>query len=204
MKRDRKVDIIEKTTVFQGYFRVDAYRLRHSLHAGGMGGEMRREVFERGHAVSILPYDPARREVVLIEQFRIGAHAAGCAPWLMEVAAGITGPGETFEDVARREVMEETGLAAQDLVLAATYLASPGGSSETVTMFAARVDSAGAGGIHGLDHEHEDIRVVPLFVPDALALIGSTEVINAQLLIALQWLALNENELREKWGFARL
>lgn len=203
MRRDRRVEIIEKTPVFQGYFRVDAYRLRHSLYAGGMSGEMRREVFERGHAVAVLPYDPVRREVVLIEQFRVGAHAAGHTPWLMEIAAGIIGDGETVENVARREVMEETGLAVQDLVYAVTYLASPGGSSETDVMFAARVDAAGAGGIHGLDHEHEDIRVVPLAVPEALALLDAgTEVLNAHLLIALQWLALNENRLREKWGFA--
>ena len=203
MTRDRRVEIIEKTPVFQGYFRVDAYRLRHSLHAGGMSGEMRRELFERGHAVAVLPYDPVRREVVLIEQFRIGAHAAGCTPWLIEIAAGIIGDGETVEDVARREVMEETGLAVQDLVYALTYLASPGGTSETAVMFAARVDAAGAGGIHGLDHEHEDIRVAPLAVPEALAwLDAGTEVLNAHLLIALQWLALNENSLRQKWGFA--
>jgi ADP-ribose pyrophosphatase len=201
MKPGRKVDIIEAKTVFQGYFRVDAYRLRHSLHRGGMSGEIRREVFERGHAVSVLPYDPARREVVMLEQFRIGAYAAGTDPWLMEVVAGIIGEGETIEEVARREVKEETGLEVRDLFLAARYLASPGGTSESVAHFVAWVDASGAGGIHGLDHEDEDIRVVPMPVSDALALLDDGRPDNAQALIALQWLALHENKARARWGF---
>jgi ADP-ribose pyrophosphatase len=201
MKPARKVEIIEAKTVFQGYFRVDAYRLRHSLHRGGMSGEIRREVFERGHAVSVLPYDPARREVVMLEQFRVGAYAAGTDPWLMEVVAGIIGEGETVEEVARREVKEETGLEVRDLFLAARYLASPGGTSESVTHFVAWVDASGAGGIHGLDHEDEDIRVVPMAVPDALALLDDGRPDNAQALIALQWLVINENKARARWGF---
>lgn len=201
MSKDRKIDIIEKTTVFQGYFRIDAYRLRHSLHAGGMSDEMRREVFERGHAVAVLPYDPARREVILLEQFRIGAHAAGVDPWLTEIVAGIIGAGETPEQVARREVAEETGLTALDLHHALDYLASPGGTSESVNFFVARVDAAGAGGIHGLDHEHEDIRVMPTPAAAALARLAAGTINNAQALVALQWFALNENKLRAAWGF---
>jgi ADP-ribose pyrophosphatase len=201
MSRDRKVEIIEKEAVFQGYFRVDAYRLKHSLHRGGMSGEIRREVFERGHAVSVLPYDPARREVVMLEQFRIGAYAAGTDPWLMEIVAGIIDEGETIEQVAKREVKEEAGLEIRDLFLAARYLSSPGGTSESVAHFVAWVDATGAGGVHGLDHEDEDIRVVPMPVPEALALLADGRFENAQALIALQWLALNENKVRARWGF---
>lgn len=197
----RDVEIIEKNTVFRGYFRVDAYRLRHRLHEGGMSGEIRREVFERGHAVSVLPYDPALRVVVLLEQFRIGAYAAGRAPWLTEIVAGIIDPGETPEEVARRELTEEAGLTAQALEPVVTYLASPGGSSETVEMFAARVDASSAGGIHGLDHEHEDIRVRVVPVTEMLRDLRAARYDNSQTVIALQWLALNENGLRARWGF---
>ena len=73
----RKVDILERVTAFQGYFRVDRYRLRHETFDGGMSAEITREIFERGHAAAALPYDPVRDEVVLLEQFRVGAHAAG-------------------------------------------------------------------------------------------------------------------------------
>ena len=104
------VEIIERATVYQGYFRVDRYRLRHSLFAGGMSAPIEREIFERGHAVAVLPYDSIRDEVVLIEQFRAGAYAAGRPAWLLEIVAGIIEPGETRETVARRETQEEAGL----------------------------------------------------------------------------------------------
>ncbi|MFM2129121.1 MAG: hypothetical protein RL477_667 [Pseudomonadota bacterium] len=202
MSRDRRIEVVDRKTVFQGYFRIDAWRLRHTLHSGGMSGEIRREVFERGHAVCVLPYDPARRTLILLEQFRIGAYCAGVDPWLTEIVAGIIGEGETKEDVARREVTEETGLVAADLVPALEYLASPGGTSESVSFFVGRVDSAGAGGIHGLDHEDEDIKVTVVPVEDALARLARNEFNNAQALVALQWFALNENAVRAKWGFA--
>lgn len=195
------VDIIEKAAVFKGYFRVDRYRLRHRLHSGGMSGEITREVFERGHAVSVLPYDPVRREIVMLKQFRVGAYAAGREPWLTEIVAGIIDDGETAEQVARRELEEESGLEAMALEHAVTYLASPGGSSETVQIFCARVDTSKAGGIHGLDQEDEDILVMPMPVEEAFALLTDKICDNSQTVIALQWLMLNENSVRAKWGF---
>lgn len=199
MRRD-DVEIIERRPVFQGYFRIDRYRLRHRLHGGGMSGEIVREVFERGHAVGVLPYDPVRREVVLIEQFRVGALAACEPPWLTEVVAGIIEPGESPEDVARREAREEAGLAVGALRPMVRYLSSPGGASETVTLFLGRVDAEGAGGIHGLDHETEDIRVMPMAAERAIAMVADGRIGNAMTVIALQWLALHEGEVRRQWS----
>ncbi len=68
-----KVEIKKRLAAFQGFFRLEKFRLRHSLFAGGMSEEMSRELFVRGHAVAMLPYDPDLDQVVLIEQFRIGA-----------------------------------------------------------------------------------------------------------------------------------
>lgn len=201
MNGKRKVDIIEKREAYKGYFRVNAYRLRHELHSGGMSGEIHREVFERGHAVGVLLYDPARCQVVLQEQFRIGALVAGFDPWLTEIVAGIIEAGENPEDVARREAREETNLTVTDLILIRHYMVSPGGTSESARLFLGRVDAEGAGGIHGLDHEDEDIRVIAMDVPEALALLDDNKVDNALLVIALQWLALNENKARAAWGF---
>jgi ADP-ribose pyrophosphatase len=198
-----KIDILDKACVYDGYFRIDRYRFRHSLHEGGMGNEIVREVFERGHAVGILPFDPVRDEVVMIEQFRIGAFAAGAEPWLTEIVAGIIEPGESAEQVARREITEEAGIEAGELWPLVRYLASPGGASETVELFLGRVDSRGAGGIHGLDHEEEDIRVFPLPYAEAAALVEEGKIGNAMTLIALQWLMLHHDDVMGAWGAGR-
>lgn len=197
---ERKIDIIEKTAAYQGYFRIDRYRLRHSLHAGGMSAEITREVFERGHAVAVLPFDPARDELVMIEQFRIGAHAAGMDPWLSEIVAGIIDEGETAQSVAHREVSEETGLVVQALWPMVRYLVSPGGATETVEIFLGKVDSSKAGGIHGLDHEHEDIRVFTVPFSDVEDMVESGRIDNAMTLIALQWLLLHHDHVMAQWA----
>jgi ADP-ribose pyrophosphatase len=193
------VDIIEKRVAYQGYFRIDRYRLRHELFGGGMSKPLEREVFERGHAVGLLPYDPQRDVVVLIEQFRVGAYAAGFDPWMLEIVAGIVEDGETPEDVARRESREEADLALTDLIPMCHYIASPGGASETCRLFLGRVDSSGVGGIHGLDHEDEDIRVESMPFAEARRLLDAGRLTNALSIIALQWLALHRDEVRAKW-----
>ncbi|MEQ8695449.1 MAG: NUDIX domain-containing protein, partial [Bauldia litoralis] len=102
------VDILEKTTPYKGRFQIDRYRLRYHRFDGAWSEPVLREVFERGHAAAVLPYDPVRDEVVLIEQFRPGPLAAGeASPWLIEIVAGIIDPGETPEEVVRREADEE-------------------------------------------------------------------------------------------------
>lgn len=194
-----KVEIIEKSTPYQGHFRIDVYRLKHRKFDGGWTQELSRELLERGHAVAVLLYDPARDRVVLVEQFRIGALAAGLEPWMVEVVAGIIEPGETAEAVARREVMEESGCTVGALEPIGEVLLSPGGSSESLALFCGRVDSSGAGGIHGLDHEGEDIRVLVMPPAEALARVMATRGANANAVIALQWLALNRERLRARW-----
>ncbi len=193
------VEIIEKTTPYQGYFQVDVYRLRHRKFDGGWTQPLTRELFERGHATAVLLYDPERDAVVLVEQFRIGAHAAGFDPWLVEVVAGIIEAGEDPADVARREAVEEAGRVITDLEQIGTFFPSPGGSSETLVRYCGRVDSRGAGGVHGLDHEGEDIRVVVLPPDEALARVMATKGANANAVIALLWLALNRESLRARW-----
>ena len=194
------VRVLACDTVFQGYFRIDRYRLQHRRHDGGWTEELTREVFERGHAVGVLPYDPLRDEVVLIEQFRVGAHAAGWAPWQLEVVAGIIDEGETAEDVARRESLEEAGLTLLELAPISDFLVSQGAVSETVRLFCGRVDATGAGGIHGLEHEGEDIKVVVVPFAELPALLAANKVTNATGLVALQWLLLNRDALRSHWS----
>ena len=196
----REVQVLERESVFQGYFRVDRYRLRHSQHAGGMGPELEREVFERGHVAAVLPVDPVRERVVLIEQFRPGAHAAGWDQWLLECVAGVLEPGETPEQLCEREAVEEAGLTVTALTPIARFLTSPGACSETVALYCGRVDAGGAaGGLHGLDHEGEDILVHEFAVAEAVALLDAGRIVNAKTIIALQWLALNWESLRARW-----
>jgi len=197
---DQDFQLIEKSTPFQGYFRIDLYRFRHRLFAGGWSGEITREVFERGHAVVVLPYDPERDAVVMIEQFRIGAAAAGVPMWQLECVAGIIDEGETPEAVARREAQEEAGCEILDLIPVYHYLASPGGTSETVRLFCGRIDSRGLGGIHGLPEEHEDIRVEVVPFAEARARLEGGRIGNAPTIIALQWLLLNRDSLRQRWS----
>ena len=198
-KPDPRVEVREKTTAFKGYFQVDRYRLRHRKFDGGWTDEITREVFERGHAAAALLYDPARDVVVLIEQFRPGAYAAGLDPWLIEVVAGIIEEGETPEAVVRRESVEEAGCTVTELHPIGTFLPTPGGSSETMTLFCGRCDSRGLGGIHGLDHEQEDIRVLTLGRQEALDRLAAGDIVNLPAVVALQWLALNHTRLRSIW-----
>ena len=196
------VEIIARDTVFQGYFRVDRYRLRHRTFAGGWTQEIVREVFERGHAVVVLLYDPERDAVALIEQFRPGALAAGWHPWLIECVAGIIEEGEHPDDVARRETNEETGADPIDIVPVGNYLVTAGGSSESCRLYCARVDSSRVEGLHGLAHEGEDIKVLVLPAAEALAMCRDGRVNNAMAVLALQWLALEKADLRRRWGVA--
>ena len=195
----RDVEILSRETVYDGYFRIDRYRLRHRRHEGEWTGAITREVFERGHVAAVLPYDPDRDAIILIEQFRIGAYAAGEPCWLTEIVAGVIDEGETAEEVARREMTEETGCSVASLELIGSYFSSPGGASERVSLYVGRVDSSGVGGIHGLAGEEEDIRVFVQPWSEAEAGLQSGLFTNAATLIALQWFALNRTRLRERW-----
>lgn len=199
---DYRYEIIEKNVCYEGFFRLERYRVRHELFAGGWGGEIVREMLERGHAAALLLYDPDLDSVVMIEQFRIGALEAPGGPWLMEVVAGIMEDGEGAEDVVRREAMEEAGCEVRELLPICVYSLSPGGCSERIHLFCGRVDAARAGGVHGLDHEGEDIRVCVLAFSEVEKLLSSGGIVNATALIALQWLVLHRLELRSRWGVA--
>lgn len=196
---DEKVELVARTVAFQGYFRLARYLFRHSLYRGGRSGEVNREVFERGQAAAVLPYDPVRDEVVLIRQFRAGAFAAGRHPWCWEIVAGMIEEGEAPEEVARREAIEEASVRILDLVPLYSLVLSPGACSETCDIFLGRIDATGVGGTHGLESENEDILVQAMPFADALALLARDEIDNSAAVIALQWLALNRDELRTRW-----
>ena len=193
------VEIIARETLYSGFFSMDLYRFRHRLFNGEMSGEIRREIFERGHAAVLLPFDPVRDEVVLVEQVRIAAYDTSETPYLLEMVAGMIEEGETVEDVARREAQEEAGLEVGRVKKCLSYLASPGGTSERLTIMVGEVDATTAEGIHGLAEEHEDIRVHVVSREFAYQCVEDGKIDNAASVIALQWLQLHYQDLRKEW-----
>ncbi|WP_213715391.1 ADP-ribose diphosphatase [Cedecea lapagei] len=196
----KDVEIIARETLYRGFFSLDLYRFRHRLFNGEMSGEVRREIFERGHAAVLLPYDPVRDEVVLIEQIRIAAWDTSETPWLLEMIAGMIEEGESLEDVARREAIEEAGLAVGRTKPVLSYLASPGGTSERLSILVGEVDATQANGIHGLVEENEDIRVHVVSREQAYQCVEEGSIDNAATVIALQWLQLHYEQLRKEWN----
>ena len=193
------VEIIARETLYSGFFSMDLYRFRHRLFNGEMSGEIRREIFERGHAAVLLPFDPVRDEVVLVEQIRIAAYDVSESPWLLEMVAGMIEEGETVEDVARREALEEAGLVVGRTKPVLSYLASPGGTSERLSIMVGEVDATTAEGIHGLADENEDIRVHVVSREQAYQWVEEGKIDNAASVIALQWLQLHYQTLRNEW-----
>lgn len=183
------------------FFAVEEYDLRHELFKGGQSAPLRRAVFASGDAVTVLPYDLRANTVLLIEQFRAGPFARQDPnPWCLEVIAGRIDAGEDAGGAARREAQEEAGLVLGRIEKMFGYYTSPGCMAEHLTSFVAEADLSAAGGVHGLDSEHEDIRVMVVPLEDALAAIVSGEANNAPLLLSLQWLAVHRARLRADWA----
>lgn len=189
------VNVDEIRDSYNGFFRIKTYRLRHALFRGGQTAPLTRELFERGEASAVLLYDPHQQVVVLTEQFRIGALTDERSPWLLELVAGIIEPGETAESVAERETLEEAGCQFTDLLPICKYWVSPGGTNERIHLYCGLVDSSNVGGLHGLEHEGEDIRLIKLALRDAISLLEEGIINNAATIIALQWLQLNHAEI---------
>lgn len=195
------VKIEHTATLCQGFFRVLRYRLRHALFQGGWSASMTRELFVRGDSVGVLLYDPVQDCVALVQQFRIGCLNNEHGAWVWEIVAGMVKPDEHTADVAVREVKEETGLqiSAAQLIPITRYYSSPGGSDERLQLFCALCSlSPTLDQLHGLAIEHEDIRVKAFDVHTAFGAILDGTINNAASIIALQWLQIHREALRQQ------
>ncbi len=192
------VEIVAKKRMYQGFFALDEYQFRHKLYRGGYSEVLTREVFERGDAVAVLPYDPATDSVVLIEQFRPGALQSAYGPWQLELIAGMFASDEQPIEVAIREAKEEANLSIlpSNVTKVMDYYSSSGGMSECIHLYCANVDSNKLSGVYGLDAEGEDILVHVVTRKQALSLLESGKITNAATIIALQWLQLNIDKLK--------
>ena len=193
------VRLLESRTVYDGHYKLSKLTLQHRCFGGGWSEPLVRELFQRGDAVGVLPYDPVDDALILIEQYRAGCTRDPDSPWMLEVVAGIVEDGEEDDNVLRREAREEAGCEIGRVVPVASYYPSAGACSEHVRLFCGEVLSDGAGHVHGLDDEHEDILVHRLSREEVLALLEGGAINNGHTLIALQWFALHGDRLRQSW-----
>jgi ADP-ribose pyrophosphatase len=181
-----------------GFFAVEEWHLSYRRFDGAMSATVGREIFVSGDAVTVLPYDPRRDRVLLIEQMRMGPYGRGDPlPWQLEAIAGRIDPGETPEDCARREAVEEAGLVLGALEKVAEYYPSPGMLSEYLYSYVALCDLPdGVAGVFGMAGEAEDIRGHLMPFDAFMAAVAGGEIANAPLLLTALWLQRERARLR--------
>ena len=191
MLGSNRVQTLRTQQKSDGFLKVWAHWLRHAKFDGSQTPEICREVVLRGPAVAALPYDPVLDEILLIEQFRIGAQVAGVDPWIYEVVAGMMDKsGESPEQALRRELVEEAGLDDVELTHIVDYFPSPGGTDEQILLYLARCDLSCVvqGSVFGERTENEDIRVHRFPRGQWRDLLPSGKINNAATLLSLMWL----------------
>jgi ADP-ribose pyrophosphatase len=198
------VEIEWARRVWQGRSALDLIRFRNRRFDGTMSAPRTWEVWRRGHAVALLPYDPDADALVLMEQFRLPALAAGMDPVMVEIPAGFREGSGSIEATLVRETREEIGLEPDRLTRIGDFLLSPGGSDEKITIFAGRVRAPKAGadgfaGLGGLAAEHEDIRVRVWPAEAAVMAALDGRIPNSVTAIALLWFAQRRDWLRREW-----
>lgn len=193
-------EVIEDREAYRGYAKVHEYHLTHQRYDGATSEQMTREVFSSGDAVVVLLYDAKRDEILLTEQFRPGPLPRNDNPWVIEAVAGRIDTDETPEEVARRECVEEAGITVGELIKVAEMYNSPGIFSEYVYLYVGEADLTGAGGLHGVDHEHEDIKAMVCSLDEATQSLSDGRLRSAPSFVLIQWLAMNRQVLQKKWG----
>jgi ADP-ribose pyrophosphatase len=179
----------------RGFKRYERYKVE--LRGEDATSTLIRDILRYGRVVAVLPVDLAREEVVLIQQFRLAAHLATGRGELIEIVAGFVEADEAPVQAARRECIEEIGVAPQTLTELFTYLVSPGSSDEELVLFLGTIDSSRVPKRAGAAAENEATRPIVLPIDTALAALARRTVRNGPLIMALQWLALNRSRLHE-------
>lgn len=192
------VEVTARHHPHAGFFALEVMELTHPRFDGGQSPSLVREVFVAGDAVTVLPYDPVRDRVLLVEQFRMGPLGRGDpVPWQLEAIAGRIDPGETPEDAARREAVEEAGLTLGELEKVAEYYPTPGAVTEYLYSYVALCDLPdGTAGVFGAEAEAEDIRGQLVGFKALMAAVAGGEISNAPLILTAFWLARERERLR--------
>jgi ADP-ribose pyrophosphatase len=154
-----------------------------------------REVLRVGKVTAVLPLDLARREIVLLRQFRLPAHLATGLGELTEIVAGHVEDGETPAEAGMRECVEEIGVRPAALYELFQFIPVPGASDEHAYLYLGLVDAARIPERAGAADENEATRPMRVPIDTALAALERGIMRNGFLLMALQWLALNRDRL---------
>lgn len=197
-----RVRVPSRELGYAAYFAVEDYLISHPRFDGSQTTPLPRAVFVLGDACVVLPYDAARDRVLLVEQFRCGPFARGdAAPWLVETVAGRIDAGETPEDCARREAVEEAGVTLGDLVALPEYYPSPGAQTEYIYSYIGQADLPdNLPRQGGLADEDEDIRLHLVDLAEAMRLMDSGAIRNAPVQIALMALWRDREAIRRRFG----
>lgn len=193
------VDVQKDEVVYDGFFKMHKRTLRHRKFSGEWSDVMTREMMVRPDAICVLLFDPVKDKLLLIEQFRPCLPQKE-SPWLLELVAGMVEEGESDEDVARRESLEEAGVEVQRMEYMMRFVPSPGGLVEHLRMYAGEFDSdkVDLNATMGLDEEHEDIKLHLISANDVKALLDQ-DIVNASTIMGLQWFLLNKDKLLQAW-----
>jgi nudix-type nucleoside diphosphatase (YffH/AdpP family) len=196
------VEIGNLAVPFAGFFSVEVMQLRFRRFDGSMSPVLTREVLVSGDAVTVLPWDPVRDRVLIVEQMRTAPLARGEAhPWQLEAVAGRIDAEETPEQAARREALEEAGLVLGPLEKAAEYYPTTSPLSEYIYSYIAPCDLPdGASGTFGLAEEAEDIRGHLVDFAELVARMDAGELTNAPIIVSLQWLIRHHDRLQAEWA----
>lgn len=194
-----KWKIHKNKRAYDGHFKVDQLVIQHELFAGGMSNMLTRERVSRKNSVAVLPYDPLRDEVVLVEQFRIGTLEQDESPWLIEIVAGLLEEGEDFEQVAIREAMEEANCVLDKLYYVTSFYPTPGGFAEISHIYIGQTNTQELGGTFGLQEEGEDIRVHVVSSDYAIEMLRQGKIRSAIPMIAMYNFMQLRKKLKEEW-----
>ena len=183
--------VTNKKNLYDGFFKMNEVSLKYKKYDGSWSNEIKRELFGGAQVSAVLPYDPIKKEIVLIQQFRPGTISRNTNNYLKEIVAGIIDPGESPEIAAKRECLEETGYKIKKLTSIQGYYPAPGSSESFYHLFLGEVDSKNEKKIMGLDTENEDILVESYNISQVKKMMQNGELINGLSLIAIQWFFLN-------------
>lgn len=190
--------VIKDEMVFDGFFKMYELQVKHKKFSGEWTGEFSRLLYHRGEAAAAILYDPENDLIGLVDQFRVGAIDSEFGPWCLEAVAGIKDEGESAEESIRRELIEEADISDVRLIPITDYYPSPGGSNEKIYLYCAITNLSNAGGVHGLEHENEDIYLRVYSASSVFDVMLSSRANNSATLITLLWLQLNREQLRRE------
>ena len=186
-----KYKIINKINLHSGFYKMNKYEIMYQKHDGTWTDNLEREIFGGANVSALLPYDPIKDEIILLQQFRTGVISRYDDELLYEIVAGMIDENETPEESAKRECIEETGCIVKKIIPIQNYFPAPGSSESFYHVFLGEIDSIDGKKIMGLKSENEDILVKSFKINDVKKMLDEKKIKNSLTLVALQWFFLN-------------